>query len=126
MSDDDYTQAAQPAAAFMLGDNPGLSVDVDDEDNAAGHAVLHTESGTMVTFTVFNVGDAAGACTVDIEVDGNLAKSWTSYEIPANQSQSTSVKGIGRYAKGAHEFVAYVTPSAGQYDRLQNNVIVED
>ena len=123
---DDYAQAAEPAAAFMLGDNPGLSVDVDDEDNAAGHAILHTDSGTMVTFTVFNVGEAAGACTVDIEVDGNWVKSWTSYEIPAKQSESTSVKGLGRYAKGSHEFVAYVTPSAGQYDRLQNNVIVED
>ena len=123
---DDYAQAAEPAAAFMLGDNPGLSVDVDDEDNAAGHAILHTDSGTMVTFTVFNMGEAAGACTVDIEVDGNWVKSWTSYEIPAKQSESTSVKGLGRYAKGSHEFVAYVTPSAGQYDRLQNNVIVED
>jgi hypothetical protein len=123
---DDYAQAAEPAAAFMLGDNPGLSVDVDDEDNAAGHAILHADSGTMVTFTVFNVGDAPGACTVDIDVDGTLVKSWTSYEIPAKQSESTSVKGLGRYPKGSHEFVAYVTPSAGQYDRLQNNVVVED
>jgi hypothetical protein len=122
---DDYAQAAQPAAAFMLGDNPGLSVDVDDEDNDANHAVLNVESGTMVTFTVFNVGDAAGACTVDIEVDGTWVKSWTSYEIPAKGSESTSVKGLGRFSQGSHEFVAYVTPSAGQYDRLQNNVIVE-
>lgn len=124
---DDYAQAqaAEPAAAFMLGDNPGLSVDVDDEDNEANHAVLNVESGTMVTFTVFNVGDAAGACKVEIYVDGNLAKSWDSYEIPAQQSQSTTVKGIGRFSQGSHEFVAYVTPSTGEYDRLQNNVIVE-
>lgn len=123
---DDYAQTAEPAAAFVLGDNPGLSVDVDDEDNAAGHAILHSDSGTMVTFTVFNVGNAAGACTVDIEVDGTVIKSWTSYEIPADQSESTSVKGLGRYAKGPHEFVAYVTPSAGHHDRLQNTVDVLD
>jgi hypothetical protein len=123
---DDYAQAAEPAAAFVLGDNPGLSVDVDDDDNAAGHAILHSDSGTMVTFTVFNVGDAAGTCTVDFEVDGTWIKSWSSYEIAPNQSESTSVKGLGRYAKGSHEFVAYVNPSAGHHDRLQNNVEVLD
>ena len=117
MSDDDYTQATEPAAAFMLGDNPGLSVDVDDEDNAAGHAVLHTESGTMVTFTVFNVGNAAGACTVDIEVDGNLAKSWTSYEIPANQSQSTGfVSSHGGPTGRARPVARSLTPFPDQHE----------
>lgn len=119
--------AAEQAAAFVLGDNPGLLVNVDDDDNDAGHVILHSDSGTKVSFVVFNVGTAPGSCTVGLQVDGTLVKEWTSSELqPNNGSESTEVRGLGRHPKGGHEFVAYVNPSAGHHDYLQNNVDMLD
>jgi hypothetical protein len=117
---------AEQTAMFVLGDNPGLSVDVDDDDNDANHGILHSNSGTKVKFTVFNVGTASGSATVSLQVDGNWVKDWTSSDIPPNGSESTEVRGLGRYPKGSHEFVAYVNPSAGHHDYLQNGVDVLD
>jgi hypothetical protein len=129
--DDSDNQAAdpnapEPVAMFALSDTPGLSVDVDPDDNEAGHAILHSNSGTMVTFTVWNVGSAAGTCTVSLQVDGNSVKEWTSSEIQPNTSESTEVRGMGRYEKGSHEFVARVSPGAGHNETLQNGVYVLD
>src|SRR5262245_30976563 len=106
----EYQAGQEQVAQFALGDDPGLSVDPDEDDNAGNHGILHSESGTMVGFTVFNVGTVAGQATVDIYVDGEWKKSWTSSDIPAGRSESTFVKGIGRYPKGGHDFAAYVTP----------------
>ena len=117
---------AEQVAMFVLADIPGLLVNVDDEDNEAGHAILHSDSGTKVSFTVFNVGTAAGSCTVDIEVDGTWIKNWTSSDLQPNGSESTEVKGLGRYPRGYHEFLAYVNPGAGHHDHLVNNVDVLD
>lgn len=114
--------AAEPVAMFVLGDNPGLLVNVDDEDNEAGHVVLHSDSGTKVSFVVFNVGTAAGSCTVDIEVNNSWVKTWTSQDIQPGGSDSTEVKGLGRYPAGWYEFLAYVNPGAGYADHLTNNV----
>ena len=83
-------------------------------------------TGTKVTFTVFNVGGAAGTCTVDIEVDGTWVKSWTSPDIAPGGSESTDVKGLGRYSPGYHEFLAYVNPGAGHHDHLVNNVSISE
>ena len=121
----DDADADQPAM-FVLADIPGLLVNVDDEDNEAGHVVLHSDSGTKVSFTVFNVGGVNGSCTVDIEVDGTWVKSWTSPDLAPNASESTEVKGLGRYGKGWHEFLAYVNPGAGHHDHLTNTVDVLD
>jgi hypothetical protein len=118
--------APEQAAAFALADNPGLSVDVDEDDNEANHAILHSDSGTKVGFTVFNVGTASGACEVHIEVDGTWVKSWTSPDIQPGASEWTEVKGLGRYPKGGHEFVAYVSPGAGHHESLKNTVDVLD
>ena len=119
-------QAAAPVALFALADNPGLSVDVDEDDNEAGHAILHSDSGTKVGFTVFNVGTASGSCTVDIEVDGTWKTSWTSSDIQPERSEWAEVKGLGRYPKGGHDFVAYVNPGAGHHESLENTVDVLD
>jgi hypothetical protein len=121
----DSDAAAEPAM-FVLADIPGLLVNVDDEDNEAGHAILHSDSGTKVSFTVFNVGGTNGSCTVDIEVDGTWIKNWTSSDLQPNGSESTEVKGLGRYAAGWHEFLAYVNPGAGHHDHLTNTVDVLD
>jgi CARDB len=118
--------AAEQAAAFVLADNPGLLVNVDDDDNDAGHVILHSDSGTKVSFTVFNVGSASGSCTVSLQVDGNWVKDWTSSDLQPNGSESTEVRGLGRYPKGYHDFVAYVNPSAGHHDYLSNNVDMLD
>jgi hypothetical protein len=118
--------AAEQVAMFVLADNPGLLVNVDDDDNAAGHVILHSDSGTKVSFTVFNVGNASGSCTVDLEVDGTWIKNWTSSDLQPNGSESTEVKGLGRYPRGYHEFLAYVNPGAGHHDHLKNNVDVLD
>src|SRR5688572_6170946 len=118
--------AAERVAMFVLADNPGLLVNVDDDDNAAGHVILHSDSGTKVSFTVFNVGNASGSCTVDLEVDGTWIKNWTSSDLQPNGSESTEVKGLGRYPRGYHEFLAYVNPGAGHHDHLKNNVDVLD
>ena len=117
------SDASQPAR-FVLADIPGLLVNVDDEDNEAGHVILHSDSGTKVSFTVFNVGGESGSCTVDIEVDGTWIKSWTSSDLQPNGSASTEVNGLGRYAAGWHEFLAYVNPGAGHHDHLKNTVDV--
>ena len=119
-------QSAQQPAMFVLADIPGLLVNVDDDDNEAGHVILHSDSGTKVSFTVFNVGGTNGSCTVDIEVDGTWIKNWTSSDLAPQQSESTEVKGLGRYAKGWHEFLAYVNPGAGHHDHLTNTVDVLD
>lgn len=114
-------------AAFALADNPGLSVNVDDEDNEAGHAILHSDSGIMVSFTVFNVGNAAGSCTVELAVDNELVETWTSYDIQPQGSESAEVKGLGRYPAGWYDFVATVKPAAEGYaGQLRNNVNVID
>ena len=119
-------QAADKAAAFALADNPGLSVDPDDDDNPAGHVILHSDAGTKVGFTAFNVGTAAGQCTVDIYVDGNWVKNWTSSDIQPGASEWTEVSGIGRYPKGMHDFEAFVTPGAGHHESLKNSVDILD
>ena len=118
--------AGEQVAMFVLADNPGLLVNVDDDDNDAGHVILHSDSGTKVSFTVFNVGNASGSCTVDLEVDGTWIKNWTSSDLQPNGSESTEVKGLGRYPRGYHEFLAYVNPGAGHHDHLTNNVDVLD
>jgi hypothetical protein len=118
--------AAEQVAMFVLADIPGLLVNVDDDDNQARHVILHSDSGTKVSFTVFNVGTASGSCTVDLEVDGTWIKNWTSSDLQPNASESTEVRGLGRYAKGWHEFLAYVNPGAGHHDHLQNTVDVLD
>ena len=46
--------AGEQVAMFVLADNPGLLVNVDDEDNQAGHVILHSDAGTKVSFAVFN------------------------------------------------------------------------
>jgi hypothetical protein len=122
----DTDNPAEQVAMFVLGDNPGLSVNVDDDDNDANHGVLVSDSGTMVSFTVFNVGTASGVATVSLEVDGNWVKDWTSSDIGPKGSESTEVRGLGRYPKGSHEFVAYVNPSAGYEDYRKNTVDVAD
>ena len=129
--DDSYNQAgndntAEPVAMFVLGDIPGLSVNVDDEDNEHNRSNLHSDAGTMVSFTVFNVGTAAGSCTVDIEVDGTWIKRWDSSDLLPKGSESAVVKGLGRYAKGWHEFLAYVNPGAGYDDHRTNTEEVFD
>jgi hypothetical protein len=118
--------AGEQVAMFVLADNPGLLVNVDDEDNEAGHVILHSDAGTKVSFAVFNVGTATGSCTVDIEVDGTWVKNWTSADIPPNGSDSTEVKGLGRYPLGWRKFLAYVNPGAGHHDHLENTVDVLD
>src|SRR3954451_12249672 len=110
--------SADQVAMFVLADIPGLLVNVDDDDNGAGHVILHSDAGTKVSFTVFNVGGTNGSCTVDIEVDGTWIKNWTSSDLAPQQSESTEVRGLGRYAKGWHEFLAYVNPVAGHHDHL--------
>jgi hypothetical protein len=128
--DDSDNQAADPTveqiAKFAMSDTPGLSVDVDPDDNDAGHAILHSDSGTMVTFTVWNVGTASGSCTVNLQVDGNTIKEWTSSDIQPNSSESAEVRGMGRYEKGSHEFVARVSPDAGHHEYVQNGVYIID
>jgi hypothetical protein len=131
MSDyDDQTQWAvgdqQPAEPlFALADNPGLSVSVDEDDNDAGHAVLHVESGVKVAFTVLNVSTAVGSCTVDIYVDGDWKKSWSSSDMGQGGSESAEVRGLGRFSDGYHEFIAYVTPGLEGRDHVKNNVSVD-
>ncbi len=88
-------EAGDAVAMFVLGDNPGLLVNVDDEDNEAGHVILHSDAGTKVSFTVFNVGATAGTCTVDIEVNNTWVKNWTSSELAPGWSESAEVKGLG-------------------------------
>jgi hypothetical protein len=117
---------AEPTAMFVLGDNPGLLVNVDDEDNDAGHAILHSDSGTKVSFVVFNVGTAAGSCVVDIEVNNTWIKNWTSSDLQPGGSESVEVKGLGRYSAGWYEFLVYVNPGAGYADHLTNNVDIID
>ncbi len=123
---DDQTQYAgadqAPELLFALADNPGLSVSVDDDDNDAGHAVLHVESGVKVAFTVLNASKAVGSCTVDIYVDGDWAKSWSSSDMGEGGSESAEVRGLGRFADGYREFTAYVTPGLQGRDNLKNNV----
>ena len=119
-------QAAQPFAAFSLADNPGLSVDPDDDDNPAGHAVLHSDAGIKVGFTVFNMGTAAGQATVDIYVDGTWVKNWTSSDIQPGLSEWTEVRGLGRYPKGGHDFEVFVSPGAGHHESLRNTEDILD
>jgi hypothetical protein len=119
--------AAEPVQTFALADNPGLLVNVDDEDNEAGHVILHSDAGTKVSFAAFNMGTVAGTCTVDIAVDGTVVKQWASSYIEPGQSESAEVKGLGRYPKGSHDFTAQVTPGdGGHYDNLKNGVDILD
>ncbi len=123
---DGANEGSEPVAMFVLGDNPGLLVNVDDEDNEAGHVILHSDSGTKVSFVVFNVGTAAGSCTVDIEVNNTWVKNWTSSDLQPGWSESVEVKGLGRYSAGWYEYLAYVNPGAGYADHLTNNVDIID
>src|SRR5262245_38991703 len=83
---------APPQAMFVLGDVPGLSVDVDEDDNPNNHAVLTSDAGIQVSFTVFNVGSASGACTVDLAIDGSVVTTWNSSDIAPNGAESAVVK----------------------------------
>ena len=119
------TDAGTAEAVFALADNPGLSVQVDDDDNEAGHAVLHAESGVKVSFTVLNASRARGTCTVDLYVDGEWLKSWSSSEMGEGGSESAELKGLGRFAEGYHEFIAYVSPGLEGRDQVRNNVSID-
>jgi len=111
---------------FVLFDNPGLLVNVDDEDNPNNHVILHSDAGTKVSFSVYNAGNASGTCTVDIEINNQWVKSWTSSMLSPGTSESTEVKGLGRYPAGWYEFLAYVNPGAGYSDHLINTVDILD
>lgn len=115
--------AGQPGAnagtARFAIDNQGLNVEVDDNDNPNGHLVgvdLFADAGTKVGFSVMNVGTAAGAADVNISVDGNQVKTWTSQQLAPGGSEVPNdtpgfVNGCGRYSAGDHDFVIEVGPS---------------
>lgn len=122
-----YSQGEQAAAEplFAMADNPGLSVSVDEDDNPGNHAILNVETGVKVSFTVLNVSRAAGSCTVDIYVDGDWKKSWSSSEMGEGGSESAEVRGLGRFPDGYHDFIAYVSPGIEGRDHVKTNVSVE-
>jgi hypothetical protein len=113
-------------AAMFAFDDQGLLVSPDDSDNPDGHVVPHQDAGTKVSFAVWNVGTAAGQCTVGIEVDGTFVTEWVSEEVqPGASASPPEVKEIGRYGSGEHEFLAYVNPGAGTKDHVVNRVNIE-
>lgn len=111
--------------------NQGLDVEVDDNDNPSGHVVgvdLFSDAGTKVGFSIMNVGSAAGAADVNIKVDGNLVKTWTSQQLAQGGSEIPNdtagfVNGCGRYSAGDHEFLIEVGPTgfSGQADDSAKN-----
>ena len=121
------------AASFRF-QNQGLVVDVDDQDNAAGHVGgnLFSDAGTKVSFSVGNVGSAEGAADVTVSVDGGQVQTWTSGSLSPGASQTPDgdgfVHGCGRLAAGDHTFSATVGPTgSGQTeDTIQNTVNVAD
>ena len=111
---------------FVLFDNPGLLVNVDDEDNPNNHVILHSDAGTKVSFSVYNAGDGPGTCTVDIEINRQWVTTWTSSVLAPGASEAPEVKGLGRYPAGWYEFLVYVNPGAGHNDHLINTVDIID
>jgi hypothetical protein len=98
----------------------GIGVMPDPEDNPAGHVVPHHESGTRVSFSVVNVGDAGGNAEVGVELDDVFIDKWTSTFLDPGQQQSGFVS-LGRLSEGDHEVLAFVNPGSGQADHETNN-----
>ncbi|MGL3104652.1 hypothetical protein [Bradyrhizobium sp. BR 1432] len=102
----------------------GIGVMPDPEDNEAGHVVPHHESGTRVSFSVVNVGDAGGNAEVGIELDDVFTNNWTSDFLDPGQQQAGFV-GLGRLLCGEHEVLIFVNPGSGQADHETNTFTVE-
>jgi CARDB protein len=117
----------QGEAHFAFGDQ-GLLVSPDDSDNPENHAVLHHEAGNMVSFAIFNTGNAAASATVTVYVDDQEVQSWTSGEIAPGGSAVPNdgfVRGCGRYAAGSHTFRVLVQPGQAGYDSTTNTVDID-
>jgi hypothetical protein len=106
-------------------DQNGLLVSIDDTDNDAGHVVLNHESGTKVSFAIWNTGTAASDATVDIYVDDQYVTQWPSGNIAPGSNEAAEVRGIGRYGTGSHVFRAIAKPGASGYDDVTNTVDIE-
>jgi hypothetical protein len=113
---------ANAAAAFALGGHGivaqlGVSDEADDPMPAA-------DRDTKVSFTVVNMGTAAGVATVHIFVDDVEVQSspWTSQSIEPGQSAQPDdafFHHCGSYPAGSHTFKATVEPAAtGQDDAV--------
>ena len=111
------------AAAVFAFDNQGLLLSPDSDDNPDNEVILKENAGVACSFVVWNVGQVAGSCQVDIYVDDNYVKSWNSGQVSAGSSDGPGMlNGLGRYSPGRHLFAAYVNPGGGYNDAATNDV----
>jgi hypothetical protein len=116
--------AGTATAAFAF-DSNGVLVSPDDTDNPDNHVVLHHDAGTMVSFAVWNVGQAAGAVTATVYVDDQQVQTWTSGSVDPGYSVTPNdgyVRGCGRHDAGSHTFRAVLTPGQSGHDDTTNTV----
>jgi hypothetical protein len=119
-------ESQETAVATFEFDGQGLLVSPDDTDNPDGHVVPHHDAGIKVSFAVWNVGGEVGQARVGIDVDGSYVTEWTSEDVaPGTSASPPEVTGIGRYASGEHEFLAYVNPGSGSNDHVVNRINIE-
>lgn len=83
-----------------------------------GLSVIPSDSGTQLSFELFNMGDDAGVAEVGVEVDGNYVNTWTSEELPPGYGTTPTVD-AGYVEPGSHEALVYVNPGSGQNDHLR-------
>jgi hypothetical protein len=96
------------AAAFSFDPN-GLRIDAENSPVPSANEAL------KATFTVINVGTAAGTCHVTIYVDGqDTGVTWDSGPLRPGDAQSPDgdgyVRGIAAQTEGRHKFEAYTDP----------------
>jgi hypothetical protein len=97
----------------------GIGVMPDPDDNPDGHVVPHHDSGTRISFTVVNVGDAGGNAEVGVELDDQFNTSFTSEFLDPGQQQDGFVS-LGRLFQSQHTVLTVVNPGSGQADHETN------
>lgn len=98
----------------------GIGVMPDPNDNPDGHVVPHHESGTRISFTVINVGDAGGNAEVGVELDDQFVTNFTSDFLDPGQQQDGFVS-LGRLFQARHSVLTFVNPGSGQADHETNS-----
>ncbi|HSV67116.1 MAG TPA: hypothetical protein VLJ59_14550 [Mycobacteriales bacterium] len=88
------------------------------EFSGGGLSVTPSDSGTQLSFELFNVGDTAGSAEVGVEVDNTYVTTWASEELHPGYGTTPTVD-VGYVEPGSHEALVYVNPGSGQNDHLR-------
>jgi hypothetical protein len=102
----------------------GVGVMPDPDDNPDQHVVPHHDAGTMVSFTIVNVGDAGGQGRVGVEIDDVFVEEWQSGHTDPGGEETGKVR-LGRLTQGDHTALTFVNPGSGIADHETNSFGVE-